>query len=78
VHELVVVPIAGPDAVVTYDAEAGAVDEDSMGVLGEVEDLDPGATGSMTLDLGAGHYLVFCNIPGHFAGGMWAVVEVTG
>ena len=48
----------------------GEVDEDSLEVVDEVEDLQPGATGTLAVNLAAGHYAIICNIPGHYAGGM--------
>lgn len=78
IHELIVSPISSTDVVVPYDIEANSVDEDALSYLGEVEDLEPGMSGSLTLDLKPGAYLLYCNIPGHFANGMWAVLTVSG
>ena len=30
----------------------------------------PGATKTITIDLKPGHYVLFCNLPGHYAAGM--------
>lgn len=75
-HEMVVIPIASADAIPPYDATAVAVDEDAAGALGEVEELPPGGTGSVTLNLPAGTYMLICNVPGHYAAGMWLVITV--
>ena len=45
--------------------------------VGEAADLEPGATKMVTLDLKAGHYILLCNLPGHYAGGMYAEFTVT-
>jgi uncharacterized cupredoxin-like copper-binding protein len=55
-----------------------AVNEDSkklraVGELGEVR-LD--ATRDLTLNLKAGRYALYCNLEGHYRGGMYAMVEV--
>ena len=40
-------------------------------------DLDPGKSGKLVMDLKPGRYVVFCNQPGHFAGGMHMVLTVS-
>jgi uncharacterized cupredoxin-like copper-binding protein len=65
-HELVVLRT---DALpTTLEVKAGRASEE--GDLGEVEDLAPGSTNSVTLQLPPGHYLLICNLPGHFQKGM--------
>jgi uncharacterized cupredoxin-like copper-binding protein len=61
-------------------AADGGVDEEGTGVtsVDEVEDIAAGSTGSLTVTLPAGKYVVFCNLPGHYAGGMRAAFEVAG
>jgi uncharacterized cupredoxin-like copper-binding protein len=55
---------------------SGEVDEDQLDALGEVEDVAPGTTKSFTVDLAAGHYVVFCNVPGHYPAGMHQEVSI--
>lgn len=38
--------------------------------MGEVADLQPGASGTVTATLPAGHYAIVCNLVGHVSGGM--------
>ena len=38
--------------------------------MGEVEDVDPGKTKRLTLNLPAGKYVGICNLPGHYKLGM--------
>lgn len=42
------------------------------GSVGELEDLAPGTTSTLTLTLAPGRYALICNEPGHFAAGMRA------
>ncbi|MDA0163044.1 cupredoxin domain-containing protein [Solirubrobacter ginsenosidimutans] len=42
------------------------------GSVGEVEDLAGGKSKKLTLNLKKGHYVLICNIPGHYKGGMRA------
>lgn len=45
-------------------SEAGAVDE--------IEDVAPGASKRLTVNLKAGRYALICNVPGHYKAGMFA------
>jgi uncharacterized cupredoxin-like copper-binding protein len=76
-HEMVLAPIASADVTMPYNADENRVDEDMAGSLGEVEELEPGKSGTLTIDLKPGLYVIYCNIPGHFIGGMWSVITVT-
>jgi uncharacterized cupredoxin-like copper-binding protein len=44
---------------------------------GMIEDMDPGRAGKMTLTLKPGKYMLFCNVPGHYAAGQHTVLTVT-
>ena len=76
VHEMLVVPVGTDLTQLPYDKSNEDVSEDSAGSLGEVEERDPGATGTLTLDLKPGKYILFCNVPGHYTAGMWTVLTV--
>ncbi len=76
VHEMVVSPITEAGKPLPYDSEMDQVLEDDAGHLGEVAELEPGQTGALTLDLKPGQYILYCNVPGHYAGGMWTVVTI--
>lgn len=76
-HELVVLETdLAPDAL---PVEGGAVEEEASGIeaIGEIEEFEAGAQESATFDLAAGHYVLICNIPGHFGKGMAVAFEVT-
>jgi uncharacterized cupredoxin-like copper-binding protein len=56
------------------------VNEDSpvvMSVLDSGTSLDPGQTRILTATLDPGHYVIACNLPGHFISGMHLDVTVT-
>lgn len=76
IHEMLVAPIAGPDAKLPYVDGDVRVDEEGSRDLGEVSELDAGKSGALTLDLKPGLYILFCNIPGHYMSGMWTTIEV--
>lgn len=46
------------------------VDEDKLKNMGETHDMKPGKTKKLKLKLPAGHYILMCNVPGHYASGM--------
>jgi uncharacterized cupredoxin-like copper-binding protein len=76
VHEMIVSPVPTGNKPLPYDSKMNKVDEDAAGHLGEVSELEPGKTGSLTLTLAPGKYVMFCNIPGHYAMGMWTMITV--
>ncbi|MDX1801586.1 MAG: hypothetical protein R3303_11695 [Marinobacter sp.] len=76
VHEMVVAPVADKNTPLPYSRETQKVDEDKAGHLGEVAELEPGDSGALTLTLKPGTYILYCNIPGHYALGMWTLLEV--
>ena len=76
IHEVILSPVPAGGADLPYVSADMRVDEDAAGHLGEVAELEPGKSGSLTLDLAAGSYILFCNIPGHFVGGMWTLITV--
>jgi uncharacterized cupredoxin-like copper-binding protein len=44
---------------------------------GMIEDMEPGKSGRMTLKLTPGTYVLFCNVPGHYAAGQHIRFTVT-
>ena len=77
VHELIVVRVESPQAALPYDEKKGEVIEKRIHHLGEVSDLKPGRSGSMTLNLRPGSYTLICNEPGHYKAGMSTPFTVT-
>ena len=85
-HELVVLPLAagarvgeravGPDGTVDENGSLGEASNNDG--PGEGEGLRPGGTGWTTLHLRPGRYELVCNLPGHYAAGMFAELDVVG
>ena len=50
--------------------------EDAAGHLGEVSELDPGKSGSLSMKLDPGTYMLLCNVAGHYMAGMWTTITV--
>ena len=76
VHEMIVAPIKDVKTPLPYDKAGQKVDEEAAGHLGEVAELEPGKKGALTIDLKPGHYILYCNIAGHYALGMWTLITV--
>ena len=59
----------------------GSVDEEKMDKIaesgGEIADVEGGESKSATFDLKPGKYVMFCNLPGHYAAGMYGTLTVT-
>jgi uncharacterized cupredoxin-like copper-binding protein len=70
IHEMVVVP-GTPTSLTQPD---GTASED--GTLGEVSDVEVGKTQKLTITMPPGTYTLLCNLPGHFANGMYASFTV--
>jgi uncharacterized cupredoxin-like copper-binding protein len=74
VHEFVVVRTNL--AANVLPVSGAVVSEEGLEVMGEAEDIAVGATVPLVLTLPAAHYVVFCNIEGHYAAGMRADLTV--
>jgi len=48
----------------------GAVDEEALDIVAEVRDLAAGESATMTAELGTGHYVLICNLSGHYESGV--------
>jgi len=71
VHELVVARSDKPVESLPYDEKENELKESAVQVANEIEDLEPGKSGTLTVDLQPGSYLLLCNKTGHFKAGMF-------
>jgi uncharacterized cupredoxin-like copper-binding protein len=84
-HEMVILPLAGSRTAGARPVGGdGKVDE--AGSLGEAsktggasagDGIAPGASGWVTVTLAPGHYELVCNLPRHYAAGMYTQLNVT-
>ena len=77
IHEMIVMYRQDPTKLLPLIDNENRVDEDKAGDKGEVSELNPGQSGSLTVTLAPGKYVLVCNVPGHYEAGMWAEFEVT-
>lgn len=74
IHEVLVSPES--KAALPYNANATKLVEANMWILGEIDDLKPGASGHRAFNLQPGKYLLLCNQPGHFKDHMYTELTV--
>jgi len=85
-HELVIIrtdldPTALPRKKVSPHQGMGMefmVNEDDSGMktIDEIEEFPAGTSQTKTVVLDPGHYVLFCNIPGHYDKGMYASLHI--
>jgi uncharacterized cupredoxin-like copper-binding protein len=79
-HELVLFKTNMDPAKLPTEA-SGGVDEEKMDEVaeegGEIPDVEAGKTKSGKFHLTPGRYVIFCNLPGHYAQGMYGTLTVT-
>lgn len=73
--EVFVVPDGVDANALPMDGDVATADE-TLEVVDEVEDLAPGTSAPLNLNLAAGTYAVLCNLPGHYAAGMHTTFTV--
>ncbi len=80
VHELVVARTDRPADNLPIGADGLSVAEEAprFRVLGEDENVLLDEQAALELTLAPGHYVLFCNLPGHYLGGMHVDLEVEG
>jgi uncharacterized cupredoxin-like copper-binding protein len=77
-HELIVVRTEHASDELPLQPDGLTVNEEAPGVdfLDEVEGLDIDDRQTLVLDLEAGDYVLYCNLEGHYLGGMHATFTV--
>ena len=70
VHEFVVAKSDKPIEALLYKEDENELAEDALAVMNEIDDLEPGKSGTLTVNLEPGSYVLFCNKAGHFKAGM--------
>jgi uncharacterized cupredoxin-like copper-binding protein len=76
-HEFVITRSGLPADGLPLARDGLSVDEERVVPLGELAEVEAGATGLLTLPLTPGRYVLFCNLEGHYLTGMSASIEVS-
>ncbi len=71
-HQLVVLRTPTPAAKLATNGMTAV----ETGKVGEIAMLEPGQTRTLTLRLEPGHYVLLCNLPGHYKAGQRADLAV--
>jgi uncharacterized cupredoxin-like copper-binding protein len=66
-HEFVVLRTSKPAGALLQGSRAS-----EAGHVAEIEDIAPGQSKRLVLNLKPGHYSLVCNLPGHYKAGMFA------
>jgi uncharacterized cupredoxin-like copper-binding protein len=77
-HEFIVVRTERDPAKLPLQLDGLTVNEEAPGIklLDEAGGLDIDDRETMVLDLAPGHYVMYCNLEGHYLGGMYAALTV--
>jgi uncharacterized cupredoxin-like copper-binding protein len=77
-HELIVVRTNRAPGKLPLQGDGLTVDEEADGIefLDEVDGLDIDDRETLVLDLTPGHYVLYCNLEGHYLGGMYEALTV--
>lgn len=76
-HNVAISPFADVSKGLPYLIDMMMVDEMAAGSTARVKELKPHTSGSVTVNMPPGIYVLYCNIAGHYAMGMWTVITVT-
>jgi uncharacterized cupredoxin-like copper-binding protein len=77
-HEFVIVRSDLPPDRLPIAPDGLSVDEEKLRPSGEIGQVDTGTTETLLIHLAPGRYVFFCNLEGHYLGGMHGVLEVSG
>ena len=75
-HEFVVVKTDTAAGKLPLGGDGKKVSEDGIEVVDEMEDIEVGKGGDLTVNLTPGHYVLMCNIEDHYKAGMHADLTV--
>jgi uncharacterized cupredoxin-like copper-binding protein len=76
-HQFIVVRSDLPADGLPVGRDGLSVNEEWLTAMGGLDEVPEAQTGALQLDLQPGRYVFFCNLEGHYLGGMHAVLEVT-
>jgi uncharacterized cupredoxin-like copper-binding protein len=76
-HEFVIFRTELPADALPIAADGLSVDEDRVHHVDELDEVPAGTTATLTLQLPPGHYVLICNLEGHYLGGMHHGFTVT-
>lgn len=76
VHEVIIARVKDENTPLPFLAGKNMLDEEAVRTLGQVSEINPSRSASLTIEMTPGKYVLYCNLPGHYMAGMWTVIEV--
>ena len=76
-HEFIVVRTDLPEDGLPIAADGLSVDEEALAGIGEISDVKLSTSYTLDLNLAPGRYVFFCNLEGHYLGGMSGALLVS-
>jgi uncharacterized cupredoxin-like copper-binding protein len=76
-HEFIVVRTNLPAGRLPISSDGLTVNEDALDGVGQISHILIGDTETLDLNLVPGRYVFFCNVEGHYLGGMHGTIVVT-
>ena len=77
-HEFVVFRTDLPPARLPIGSDGLSVDESVLRDVAEISEVQSGTSETLSVALRPGHYVLICNLEGHYLGGMQGALDVTG
>lgn len=77
-HNMTISAVADTTKELPYKADDRMVDEEAAGVTARLAELPPHSSSTLDVTLTPGTYILYCNVSGHYAMGMWTLLTVTG
>jgi iron uptake system component EfeO len=76
VHEFEVLRTDTPADVLPVDSGVVQTTAEGIEIIDEVEEIAPGTSAGLVVDLEAGSYAIICNVSDHYESGMYATFTV--
>jgi uncharacterized cupredoxin-like copper-binding protein len=76
-HAVLISPVADPTSPLPYLTDENRVDEATAVITANLGELRPHDFKQKKATLTPGTYILYCNIAGHYAMGMWTLLTVT-
>lgn len=76
-HNVTISSVADMSKELPYLIDNMMVDEEVAGIAARVKELKPRISGFVTLEMQPGTYILYRNITGHYAMGIWTIITLT-
>jgi caa(3)-type oxidase subunit IV len=77
-HEFIIVKTDLESTNLPLDPVTSRVNEDAIEIVASQDNIEPAHSRDLNVTLGEGHYVLICNLPGHYLQGMMVDINVKG